>query len=301
MRQLSAGARRDPEGPGHDQGHGRRARPAPLFEDPKYHYPNTDAGKAKLIDDLNARSGHRSQAACRSVRHAAQGAARDPARARRPSRPARRAATTTSARSMARGRASTTSTCATPPRTRRWTLPTLTYHEGIPGHHLQVTLQQEADLPMIRAGRLASRPMPRAGRSIPSSWPTRWASTRTTRSAGSAICRPPCSAPRAWWSTPACTPSAGAASRRSSTSSTRIGDAGSGADHRDRALLRLAGPGLQLHGRQAELAAAARDRPRAALGRGSTSAPSTTRPALGAVPLTVLEAVIDRYIAAAKG
>ena len=32
----------------------------------------------------------------------------------------------------------------------RWTLPTLTYHESIPGHHLQLSLQQEADLPMIR-------------------------------------------------------------------------------------------------------------------------------------------------------
>jgi uncharacterized protein (DUF885 family) len=32
----------------------------------------------------------------------------------------------------------------------RWTLKTLTYHEAIPGHHLQRSLQQEADLPMIR-------------------------------------------------------------------------------------------------------------------------------------------------------
>ena len=32
----------------------------------------------------------------------------------------------------------------------RWTLPTLTYHESIPGHHLQLSLQQEADLPLIR-------------------------------------------------------------------------------------------------------------------------------------------------------
>lgn len=31
-----------------------------------------------------------------------------------------------------------------------WTLPTLTYHEGIPGHHLQGSIQQENDLPMIR-------------------------------------------------------------------------------------------------------------------------------------------------------
>jgi len=31
-----------------------------------------------------------------------------------------------------------------------WTLGTLTYHEGIPGHHLQLSIQQEANLPLIR-------------------------------------------------------------------------------------------------------------------------------------------------------
>ena len=31
-----------------------------------------------------------------------------------------------------------------------WTLPTLTYHEGIPGHHLQGSIQQESQLPLIR-------------------------------------------------------------------------------------------------------------------------------------------------------
>jgi uncharacterized protein (DUF885 family) len=31
-----------------------------------------------------------------------------------------------------------------------WTLPTLTYHEGIPGHHLQLSIQQEVNLPLIR-------------------------------------------------------------------------------------------------------------------------------------------------------
>jgi uncharacterized protein (DUF885 family) len=31
-----------------------------------------------------------------------------------------------------------------------WTLPTLTYHEGIPGHHLQISIAQEAPLPLIR-------------------------------------------------------------------------------------------------------------------------------------------------------
>ena len=32
----------------------------------------------------------------------------------------------------------------------RFVLPTLTFHEGIPGHHLQLSLAQETDLPMIR-------------------------------------------------------------------------------------------------------------------------------------------------------
>ena len=31
-----------------------------------------------------------------------------------------------------------------------WTLPTLTYHEGIPGHHLQLSIAQENNLPLIR-------------------------------------------------------------------------------------------------------------------------------------------------------
>jgi uncharacterized protein (DUF885 family) len=32
----------------------------------------------------------------------------------------------------------------------KWQLPTLTYHESIPGHHLQGSIQQEANLPLIR-------------------------------------------------------------------------------------------------------------------------------------------------------
>ncbi len=31
-----------------------------------------------------------------------------------------------------------------------WWMPTTTFHEGVPGHHLQMTLQMEADLPLIR-------------------------------------------------------------------------------------------------------------------------------------------------------
>jgi uncharacterized protein (DUF885 family) len=32
----------------------------------------------------------------------------------------------------------------------KWLLPTLTYHESIPGHHLQLSIQQETGLPLIR-------------------------------------------------------------------------------------------------------------------------------------------------------
>jgi uncharacterized protein (DUF885 family) len=31
-----------------------------------------------------------------------------------------------------------------------WTLPALTYHESIPGHHVQLSIQQEANLPLLR-------------------------------------------------------------------------------------------------------------------------------------------------------
>ena len=32
----------------------------------------------------------------------------------------------------------------------KFSLPTLTYHEAVPGHHLQISIQQQADLPLIR-------------------------------------------------------------------------------------------------------------------------------------------------------
>jgi uncharacterized protein (DUF885 family) len=37
-----------------------------------------------------------------------------------------------------------------PKETPNWTLPSVTFHESIPGHHLQLALQQEAGLPLIR-------------------------------------------------------------------------------------------------------------------------------------------------------
>lgn len=61
-----------------------------------------------------------------------------------------------------------------------WFLPTTTYHEGIPGHHMQITLQREADLPMIRRvmgfGAYAEGWALYSARS-----PRRWGSTRASR------------------------------------------------------------------------------------------------------------------------
>jgi uncharacterized protein (DUF885 family) len=93
---------------------------------------------------------------------------------------------------------------------------TLAYHEGVPGHHFQNAITQQLEgLPMFR-GWCRSRPMARAGRCTPSSWPGKSAS-RTTRWTTSGGSRPRCSAPCGWSSIPACMRSGGRARRPSPT------------------------------------------------------------------------------------
>jgi uncharacterized protein (DUF885 family) len=119
-----------------------------LFKDPKYVYPNTDAGKAKEIADLNALvqgMQKRLPQYFGTLPKAGLEIRRIP--------PATEAG------------ASTHYTSGSLDGTRPgiywlnlrdtgeapfWDMPTTTFHEGIPGHHLQISLQQEADLPMIR-------------------------------------------------------------------------------------------------------------------------------------------------------
>jgi uncharacterized protein (DUF885 family) len=120
-----------------------------LFDDPQYRYPNTDPGKEALIADLN--------------KLVATMQARLPAwfgTLPRTPLTIRRVPKATEAGAPG-GYYQSGSLDGTRPgayyinlrdtaEVPRWTLPTLTYHEGIPGHHLQGTLALEAGLPEIR-------------------------------------------------------------------------------------------------------------------------------------------------------
>jgi uncharacterized protein (DUF885 family) len=123
-------------------------RYAALFKDPKYLYPNNDEGKAKEVADLNA---------------LVQGM-----QARLPEYFGTLPKTPLEIRRIPKETEASSSTHYTPGSldgTRPgiywlnlrdtaeapfWDMPTTTFHEGIPGHHLQNTLQRQADLPMIR-------------------------------------------------------------------------------------------------------------------------------------------------------
>jgi uncharacterized protein (DUF885 family) len=119
-----------------------------LYESKKGVYPNTDAGKAQIITDLNK--------VVKTIQ------ARLPEQfGRLPKAPLeiRRIPPATE------GGASTHYESASLDGSRPgvywlnlrdtaespyWFLPTTTYHEGVPGHHMQISIQREADLPMIR-------------------------------------------------------------------------------------------------------------------------------------------------------
>jgi uncharacterized protein (DUF885 family) len=120
-----------------------------MFDDPRFRYPNNDPGKQKLIADLNVQLGQirallpkyfatRPKTGVivkrvpKFIEAGAPGGYYQPA-------------------SLDGKRPGTyyinlRDTAEVP----SWTLPTLTYHEAIPGHHLQGTIAQESPLPLIR-------------------------------------------------------------------------------------------------------------------------------------------------------
>jgi uncharacterized protein (DUF885 family) len=120
-----------------------------MYDDPRYHYANTDDGKSQLLADLNVKVagvqarlptyfGVLPKAKVEIRRIPAYTEAGAPGGYYQPgaldgSRPG---AYYINLRDTA--------------EVPRWTLSTLTYHEAIPGHHLQLSIAQEAPLPLIR-------------------------------------------------------------------------------------------------------------------------------------------------------
>ncbi|MBV9841283.1 MAG: DUF885 family protein [Sphingomonadaceae bacterium] len=119
-----------------------------LFRDPRYLYPNDEAGKAKEIADLNALV----QAMQKRLPQYFATLPKTPLEIRRIPRETEAGASDHySAGSLDGSRPgiywlNLRDTAETP----FWDMPTTTFHEGIPGHHLQLTLERESSLPLIR-------------------------------------------------------------------------------------------------------------------------------------------------------
>jgi uncharacterized protein (DUF885 family) len=119
-----------------------------LYKDPKYLYANTDAGKAKEIADLNLLV----QRMQKRLPEYFATLPKTPLEIRRiPASTEAGASTHYTSGSVDGVRPgiywlNLRDTGEAP----YWDMPTTTFHEGIPGHHLQISLAQEATLPMIR-------------------------------------------------------------------------------------------------------------------------------------------------------
>ncbi len=119
-----------------------------LFHDPKYLYPDTDAGKVKEIADLNTLV----QAMQKRLPAYFATLPKTPLEIRRiPVATEAGASTHYTEGSLDGSRPgiywlNLRDTAEAP----FWDMPTTTFHEGVPGHHLQLTLQRQSDLPMIR-------------------------------------------------------------------------------------------------------------------------------------------------------
>ncbi|WP_304166566.1 DUF885 family protein [Phenylobacterium aquaticum] len=121
-----------------------------MYDDPKQHYPNTDAGKEQLLAHLNEQV---KIVSAKLPQYFGQ-LPKAPLEIRRVPKAIEAGAPGGyyNSPSLDGKRPgiywiNLRDTAEVP----SWTLPTLTYHEGIPGHHLQLSLNNEAgDLPLIR-------------------------------------------------------------------------------------------------------------------------------------------------------
>ena len=121
-----------------------------MYSDPKFRYPNTDAGKEQLIADLNKQVGvvqAKLPAWFGALPKAGLQIKRVPAATEAGAAMGSYNAPTLDGSRPGIYWINLRDTGEVP----SWTLPTLTYHEGIPGHHLQGTLVNEtSSLPLIR-------------------------------------------------------------------------------------------------------------------------------------------------------
>ena len=120
-----------------------------MYKDPKYLYPNTDAAKEALLADLNARV----QRVRAKLPHYFATLPKANVEIKRvPKEIEAGVAGRLLRQPSLDGKRpgiywiNLRDTSEQP----KWMLPTLTYHESIPGHHLQLSIQQEANLPLIR-------------------------------------------------------------------------------------------------------------------------------------------------------
>ena len=120
-----------------------------MYDDPKFRYPNTDEGKEKLLADLNKRVG---TVRAKLPQYFGTLPKADLIIKRVPKFTEAGAPGGYYNNGSLDGKRpgmyyiNLRNTAEVP----SWTLGTLTYHEGIPGHHLQLSIQQEAKLPLIR-------------------------------------------------------------------------------------------------------------------------------------------------------
>ena len=120
-----------------------------MYDDPKFQYPNTDEGKEKLLADLNVKVAAVSAKLpqyFKTLPKASLLIKRVPKATEAGAPGGYYNGASLDGKRPGMYYINLRDTAEVP----NWTLSTLTYHEGIPGHHLQISFAQEAPLPLIR-------------------------------------------------------------------------------------------------------------------------------------------------------
>jgi uncharacterized protein (DUF885 family) len=120
-----------------------------MFLDPKFRYPNTDEGKEKLIADLNLKLAEVTKLLpqyFRTLPKAGVQIKRVPKYIESGAPGGYYQNASLDGKRPGTYYINLRDTAEVP----SWTLPTLTFHEAIPGHHLQISIAQETSLPLLR-------------------------------------------------------------------------------------------------------------------------------------------------------